>query len=497
MRTQNGVVKPLILTSIVLLGSVGTGFYWFNSGGEENRIDDQLLFEAFQGEFVSSIMETGTIESSSKEIIKCKVKSRGSAGTAIRYIISEGTKVIENQLLVEFDDSEHKDRLFEQRIELERNKAALIQAQSDLKAARKMLSEYGVEDDEDEDTDDEDKGGKDENVNQDKDDEDKDGMDENVKLGTYNQEKLAIELEIAVAEENLERAEEYLKFSRKLNAKNFIQPSELRSDEFSVFKAKKELELAHDKLEVLTKLTKDSTKERLKAEIERQWANQKAAEITVELSESRVQELTQQVDNCTILAPKAGQVVYANENDRENSIVIEEGTVIRDGQEVIFLPDPNNMQVRTKVNDSKINLVELDNEVEIRLDSDPDVVVRGRVQKKATFPLPQRWYQAPIEYEVFVNIIESSSKVKSGLRAKSKIIVERQQNVLQIPASSIVRRKDAYYALVVENNQYVAREVQVGANNDKFVIIKSGLNVGERVLINPEKTKDKLDYPGN
>ena len=96
---------------------------------------------------------------------------------------------------------------------------------------------------------------------------------------------------------------------------------------------------------------------------------------------------------------------------------------------------------------------------------------------------------------MFVDITEQSELVKSGLRAKAKIVVDRQQNVLQIPASSIVRRQGAYYAIVVENNRYVARFLHVGANNDKFVIIKSGLTAGERVLINPEKQRDKVDYP--
>ena len=122
-------------------------------------------------------------------------------------------------------------------------------------------------------------------------------------------------------------------------------------------------------------------------------------------------------------------------------------------------------------------------------------MIQGRVREVAAFPQPRRWYQAPIEYEVFVDITEQSELVKSGLRAKAKIVVDRQQNVLQIPASSIVRRQGAYYAIVVENNRYVARFVDVGANNDKFVIIKSGLTAGERVLINPEKQRDKVDYP--
>lgn len=457
MRLNYGLVKPLILTSICLLGAVSAGYFWIGGSADENRVDNQLLFTAFRGEFVSTITETGTVESSSNVEIRCEVKSRGTAGTAILDIIPEGEFVQKGDFLVQFDDSILRDRLIEQQIQVAQNEAALIQAQNDLSAARKMVEEYNE--------------------------------------GTYQQELAAVDSEIAVAYEKLERAKEYLKFSEKLSAKSFISRSELQADAFSVTKALTELQLAEQKKKVLQQLTRPRTLEQLKAEVKKLEASLKAAEFTLLLSKEREKEFREQVAKCRILAPKAGQVVYANENDRDNSIVIEEGTVIRDGQAVIYLPDPEKMQVRTKVNDSKINLVRSGNPVEIRLDSAPDVAINGKVREVAKFPLPQRWYQAPIEYEVFVDITEKNGLVKSGLRAKSRIIVDRQQDVLQVPASAIVRRDEKYFVIAAENGRYVARKVDIGANNDKFVIIRSGIEEGDQVLINPEKQKDKLEYP--
>ncbi|MEE2642733.1 MAG: HlyD family efflux transporter periplasmic adaptor subunit [Planctomycetota bacterium] len=457
MFAKTGFVKPFVVIFIGLISTISATYYWFGGGSDENVVDNQLLFEAFRGEFVSTIMETGQVESSSNVEIRCEVKSRGTAGTAILKIAPEGDFVKKGDFLVQFDDSNLKDRYIEQQIQVAQNEAALIQAENDLSAAKKMVDEYDQ--------------------------------------GTKKQELAAVKAEIAVASENLERAREYLKFSQKLSAKNFISRSELQADEFSVRKADSELKLAEQKLDVLIKLTEPRTKEQLQAEVKKLTASLKAARFTLLLSQEREKELAEQVAKCRIVAPKDGQVVYANENDRDNSIVIEEGTVIRDGQEVIFLPDPSKMQVRTKVNDSKINLVKPGNPVEIRLDSAPDTAIQGVVREAAAFPMPQRWYQAPIEYEVFVDVTEKNPLVKSGLRSKARIIVDKQQNVLQIPASALVRKAEGYYALVAENNRYVARSVTIGANNDKFVIIQSGLAEGDKVLINPEKQKEKINFP--
>ena len=187
-------------------------------------------------------------------------------------------------------------------------------------------------------------------------------------------------------------------------------------------------------------------------------------------------------------------VVYANETDRRGdaSFVIEEGAILRDGQPIIRLPDPTQMQVRTKVNDSKINDIEVGDDCLIRVDTDPEKPVRGRVRKVSSFPLPRRWYQAPIEYEVFVDIVEQSPLVRPGLRGKVEIFTDRQSGVLQSPLSSVVKMGEAYYVFVKADDQIVQRKVEIGVNNDKFVIIQSGLSDGENVILDADSYKADL-----
>lgn len=457
MLRKSGFVKPLLISALSLLGIILAALFWFNGASDENLVDNQLLFTAFRGEFVSAITESGEVESSSNVEIRCEVKSRGSGGTAIISIVPEGTFVNKGDFLVQFDDTTLKDRLIEQEILVAQNKASLIQAENDLVAAEEMAKEYNK--------------------------------------GTYNLELETVEAEIAVSRESLKRAEEYLKFSIQLNAKSFITGRQLKADEFSVNKATIELNLALQKRDVLIGFTKSRTEEQLNAEVKKLEASLEAAQSTLRLAEKRKKEFSQQVDKCRIVAPKSGQVVYASENDRDNSIIIEEGALIRDGQEVIYLPDPSKMQVRTKVNDSKINFVKKGNEVEIRLDSAPDESISGVVREVATFPMPQRWYQAPIEYEVFVDVTDTSGRAKSGLRAKAKIIVDRKQDSLQIPASAVVRHEGEYFVIAVESGRYVSRKVTLGSNNDKFVVVETGIDVGDEVLINPEKQKEKIEFP--
>lgn len=447
----------LLGVAIAFVSTVLALAWWNRSDSAELDITDALLHTVERGDFESTVTEPGDIESASNIEIRCDVKSKGRAGTAILEIVPEGTRVKQGDFLVQFDDSILRDELIAQKIQVANDRAAVIQAESDLDTAKRALREY--ED------------------------------------GIYEQERSLIEAEVAFATETLRRAEEYYRHSKRLSVRGYVTDSQLEADEYAVIKAAKDLELAKQKLEVFEKYTRERMHSELTAEIEKQDANLEAAEFTLQLSRQRQAELEEQIEKCRVTAPHEGMVVYANDNDRgDSSIVIEEGVLIRDGQVIIRLPDPAEMQVVTHVNDSKINLVKPGNTALIWLDTDPENPVDGEVASVAGFPLPRRWYQAPIEYEVFVKVLEESEAVRPGLRAKVQIFVERRDNVLQVPVSSIVRDKGDYYVVLWSEAGLQSRRVEIGPNNDKFVVIESGLQEGEQVLIDGESFRDEVEF---
>ena len=155
------------------------------------------------------------------------------------------------------------------------------------------------------------------------------------------------------------------------------------------------------------------------------------------------------------------------------------------------------MQVNAKVSDSKINKVKVGQRVEVRVDTAPETPVAGIVRRVSSFPLPRRYYQAPIEYEVFVDITESSPLIRGGLRGKVEIFVEQQENVLMAPVSSLVLRgKDTYFVIVKTSaGKIEPRLVSIGSNNDKFAVITKGLSAGEEVLVDADTYRDSVDFP--
>ncbi len=457
MKRNLGFVKLTVLIAVLLCVSVLLANWWMADSESEQVGDNAITFTSFQGEFISSVNEVGDIESSSNVEIRCRVKSRGRTGTTILKLVPEGTKVEKGDFLCQLDDSLLREELTERRIQVARDKASVIQAEAQLDAAQRKLDEY-----------------------------------EN---GNYAKELAELEAAISLAKERLKRAEQARQFSYELNMKGYTTATQLQADEFAAKTAQTDLDLALQNKEVYVQFTRERMLAELRSDIEQQQSELEASRYTLELSQQREIEYTLQVENCRLVAPQAGTVVYANENDRRDSaIVIEEGAEIRDGQPIFYLPDPTQMQVNAKVNDSKINKVEVGQKVHVRVDTDPETPIEGVVRRVSSFPLPRRYYQAPIEYEVFIDIVEDSPLIRGGLRGKVEIFVERQANVVQVPVSSLVLQQDEYFVLVKTDTGVEPRRVEVGSNNERFVIIKSGIEPGVDVLVDADNFRDQFDF---
>ncbi len=454
MRSKGFIKTTLIVGVLLTFGLVAGSMYFGTSPVSPSAPASALTFEVFRGDFVSSITESGDVESSSNVEIRCRVRERG--GTAILNIAEEGSMVKKGDLLVQLDDTPMRDELIEEQIRAASDEANVIQAESDLETAKRTLNEF-----------------------------------EN---GVYEQELNTLEAEMAFAQETVRRAEDYKKYSENLARKGYVTQAQLKADKFALIKAKKELDLAISKLDVYKNFTQHRMIAELRAEIKKQEANLKASQYTWDLSKSRLKYYTQQVDNCKIVAPSDGQVVYANEIDGrgDSGIVIEEGVNVREGQPIIRLPDPSKMQVTAKVNDSKINSVGQGQPAIIRLDTAPETPIQGKIRKVASFPDPRRWSQAPIEYSVYVDIVEKSDLVRPGLRAKVEIFTESISDVVQVPVSALIDQNDSFFVIVQEGSDYQLRPVQIGPNNESLVVITGGLDIGEKVLVDPDGYRDLL-----
>jgi len=436
--------------------------------------DGPLMHTVGSGPFIHEVTENGNVESANNVEIRCEVESHG-AGTMIIWIIPEGTYVEPAldwepsepgeeppDLLVKLDSSALEDKRIQQQIVCNSSRAAVTQAENNYKTAVIAKEEY-LE-------------------------------------GTYQEGKKTLEGSISLAEEQLIRAQQYLSDSKVLHAKGFISDRELQADEFDLERKKIDLERELTSMEVLEKYTKPKRLLQLEADINIAQAKLESEKHSHQLDLDKLAEYEEQIAKCTIRAPQAGQVVYANVTDRRGGqeIVIEEGTTIRERQEIIRLPDPENMQVKAKINEARVSAVEAGMPAKIELDAFPDIKLTGTVEKVSEYPLPSAWYSGNVkEYETTIKIdsFPKDLQMRPGMTAKVAIRVEQFADVLTVPVQAVFEHGAKHYCVMREGEGLEPRPVTIGSTNDKEVVIEEGLEQGERVVLGAALYRDDLNLP--
>ena len=463
---RRGFAAAKTLIGLASGGLVVVGWWLMTAGESEEVLPDALFEQVVRKEFRLEIVEPGEIESAHNVDVLCEVKSRNSAGVNILEIVPEGSQVKKGDFLVRLDDSALQKDLLTQRIDVHQAKALLVQAEADYEAAKLAMDEY--------------------------------------LSGSYRQDLEQLEGAVFVARENLRRAQEYHDYSQKLAVKGYISETQLEADSFAVEKSRKDLDLSLTKLDVLKVHSRKAKVNDLNASIQTAEARLLSRRNSYELEVAQEAEIEEQISKCLIKAPASGEVTYANRNTSSSSssdgILIEEGRPVRERQAIIRLPDPSNMRVLAKVNESRIEQVKLGMPVEISIFAARELVLRGHVEKVGEYPIPSASrYTAHIkEYATEVLIENPPKGLRPGMTAKVRVLVEQIPSALQVPLHAVLRVKGASYCLVVdESGNLQARVVRLGSANDSSTVVESGLSEGEQLVVNAREFRDIVTFPAN
>jgi HlyD family secretion protein len=460
LRPRRGAAVTYLIATVVVVAIIALGAWMFLGARRQNESEQPLITRVTSGTFEHSVVEQGEVESSLNVEIKSRVKSRNTSGMQLLWVIPEGTVVEQGAEVVKLDASALEQERDTQKIACNTSLAVKIQADNTYQASVIARTEY-LE-------------------------------------GTFQQEKQTIQSEIFVAEENQRRAENYAKYSQRLAGKGFVTAQQLEADRFAVQKAKSDLELAKRKLFVLESYTREKTLRTLESDIATNKAKWDSEEESYKLELKKLAEIEQQIEGCTIKAPQAGQIVYANvPNSRGGSaeFIVEAGAMVREGQTILRMPDTTNMQVRAKINESRITNIREGQSVTIKIDALGNDPLRGVVKRVSRFAEPSSFFSSSVkQYATEITILDAPKNIRTGLTAEVNVHVERTPNALQVPVQSVVEHQGKTYVLAQKGNSWEPQEVEIGSTNDSFVRIKTGLQVDQIVAANPRQHLDRFPF---
>ena len=453
-KTNRSLIIAIV--AVLLLG-IGAVYSWrLFAGSSVVEIAPQMTKMKTET-FIHEITERGSVESASNTDITCEVESVG--GITIIWLVPEGTDVKEGDPLVEFDSSTFTEQVNKQEIAFLNAQAKVSQSEADLENAKLDLEEY-VE-------------------------------------GKYLENEKTADNKILQAKETMRTAEDNLRYSRNLFARGYITESEVEANEFALQKATNDLAVAEMERKNLEEYTRKKTVNTFEAKVRAVNAKLESDKRNLNLEESRLKHLQKQLDQCKVSAPQDGQVVYAPPRWGDESEIIREGKKVYERQQIIKLPDPTKMQVKGLVNEASIRLVKVGDPATVELEAFPNKVFKGVVKVVNDYPEPTGWNSTSMsrEYQTTVTILDPPPGIKPGLTAKVKIVVNVIPNANTLPIQAVFDYGGKMYCVTFKDGKWDKKEVQTGPTNEKQVVIESGLDTDEMVVLNAWQNREKLNLP--
>jgi HlyD family secretion protein len=315
--------------------------------------------------------------------------------------------------------------------------------------------------------------------------------------------------------------EEDLAITRALFGKGFVTAVDVKKGELDVLTVKNDLQKARTDQKVLLEYTNaknlatkksavaqaeqklELTKKENNANLNKYIAALAATQQTLLLRKQLTAKLKEQLENCSIKAPADGLVVYASSSDRSGNDPIKEGGTVRLQQVLCRLPDTSSMKAVVRVQEGQVSKLRVDDNNPMR--ATVNVVgfkkaIGANVARISVLAdSSQRWWNPDLkEYPVDLVLDETPANSKPGLSATVEILVERRENVIAVPLTSIYAQGNQSFVFVRSaTGEPRPVEIKMGATNDTHAEIISGLAAGDDVLLlQPGQGRTLLEKAG-
>ena len=467
----------------MLLGS-GLVMLWiirWLTGGES--MDTAATFEARRGPLTISVTESGTIQSRERVVVQSEVEGR----TTIIWLIEEGTQVQKGELLVQLDASGLEESQAEQTLRVRNAEAAYIRSREQLEIVRNQtqadISKAELE-------------FRFAELN----------LTKYVE-GEYPQEFQRAEADITLAEEELQRANDKLAWSKRLADEGYLTRMELQADELAAQRTTIDLELARGKLNLLQSFTHIQKLEELRSEVEQTQmalertrlrtaadivqaeADYSAKKSEFEGQQDRLTRINRQLEKCQVVAPADGLVIYVTtgQGRRGGEEPLREGQEVRERQELIYLPTAAAMMADIQIHESSLRKVATGMPARVFVDAIPGTAFEAVVRRIALLPDAQHgWLNPDLKtYRTEVHLLDGGGMLRPGMNCRAEIIVDELDDAVYVPLQAVVRVDNEWVVYLAGRRQPQLRRVEIGLDNNRMVHIRSGLQGGERIVMNP------------
>ncbi len=205
--------------------------------------------------------------------------------------------------------------------------------------------------------------------------------------------------------------------------------------------------------------------------------------------EFRLNRLQELQSNMTVMAPKAGMVIYARDWDGKKG----PGSQVSAWDPTIAeLPDLSEMISKVYINEVDITKVLPGQKAKVTVDAFPGKEFAGIVLSKANIGEQVRNFDTKV-FEVIVLLNSIDSLLRPAMTTGISVLVDSIPSCLQVPLEAI-QVDSVSFVYKKTKTGFTRQEVVTGPSNEVSICIAAGLTPGDQVSLNAPGDADKLPF---
>ena len=490
LSALGGLGKPYrIVGTAVLVVAFGLLILWIRVvRAAPGPVDTVETFVAQRGPLTFSVLEAGALKAKDPVIIRSSMRRSAT----IVYLVPEGVYVNQGDLLVELDTSELVDHILDHKIMVTNARAAWVNAREAF-VIMKSLAQSNVE-----------------LAQLTYDFAKLDLQKYQGEGGQYATDLVKAEGDIALAEQEVKKNDDYYTWSQKLAQQRYLSTTQLQADELTLRQSQLNLTVAKSSLDLMEKYTRqrqlallqsnvnqaqaalDRAKAKARANLAQAGALLAAREQEYRHQQEMLARHEEEVRQSKLYAPTDGMVIYATSGrgggfggDRPP---LAEGIEVWNRQELIYLQRSASTVAEVDMHEANLEKVRIGMPAVVTVDALPGRKLLGTVSHIAPLADAQSMWMNPDlkVYKTEITLDANDPALRSGMNCKAEILVDRRADAVCVPVQAVVRvgGQPTVYVLKADG-QTEERKVATGLNDNTLVEIVSGLKENELVRLTP------------
>lgn len=300
------------------------------------------------------------------------------------------------------------------------------------------------------------------------------------KRAELNDAKIDSTIELTKLREELEEFKYDLEYKKlELEQSKYESPAYQRKKEMEYDKTVRQME----------KKRRDYELKRLELKVK----TQRIADSYEEYA-TRDSLLKKAVMACRVTAPKDGMVMYAK---------LWGGRKIKVGDDISFfnpviatLPDMSVLVSETYVKEIDITKIQKGDSVEITIDALPGKNYNGTISKIANIGQELPGFDTKV-FRVLIDLKENSTEIKPAMTTDNRILLNKMDEVVKIPREAIYADSGKTFVYLWQGGKTWKKEIEAGLENDEEVVIDSGLNANDKILVSEPEDAAEIQFISN